>query len=60
MIEIFSEFPVELRGVRGGVPVVRHLLPDGHQRVAADGRDRLRLPCHLQQHEKPLPHAAQG
>ena len=47
MMGMFAEFPVELRGVRGGVPVVRHLLPDGHQRVAADGRDRLRLSRHI-------------
>ena len=60
MMEMFAEFSVELRGLRGGVPFVRHLLPDGHHRVAADGRDGLRLPRHLQQHAEPLPHAAQG
>ena len=57
---MFSEFPVELRGVRGGVPLLRHLLHDGHERVATDGGDGLRLPRHLQQHAEPLPHAAQG
>ena len=54
------ELSLELRGVRGGLPVVRHLLHDGHERVAADGRDGLRLPRHIQQHAEPLPHAAQG
>ena len=55
-----TELSVELRRLRRGLPLVRHLLHDGHERVATDGGDGLRLPRHIQQHAKPLPHAAQG
>ena len=58
--EIFPELSLELRRVRRGLPVVCHILYDGHERVAADGGDGLRLSRHIQQHAKPLPHAAQG
>ena len=60
LIFFSPELSLELRRVRRGLPVVRHLLHDGHERVAADGRDGLRLPRHIQQHAEPLPHAAQG